>query len=586
MIPNPENMNVAWANLIIEELVRLGLNYACISPGSRSTPLTVAAARHPEMQTRICIDERGAAFHALGYARATQKPALLICTSGTAPAHYLPAVIEASQDRVPLLILSADRPPELLQCGANQAIRQQRLFGDYLRWFFDLPCPEAAIAPEMVLTTIDQAVARSTGSQAGPVQINCAYREPFAPIGGTVPPHYLDSLSHWQQSSSAYTDYTIGKAELPHETLHKLATILNPSRRGLLLVGRLSSDLERESILEFANTLGWPVFADSLSSLAQDPRLENKILHFDPLLLHPEFQVICQPDTILHIGGEMVSTRVQQHLASYHPEHYLRVAGFPDREDPLHQLTARFVSDIPSFCKGLLPLLAPDINQIWVKTLQAQAERAEEVLAQMLDNNPHLSEPAIVREVCRALPQNSALFIGNSMPIRDLDMFANKAHSKVRIFGNRGASGIDGNLACALGLAEGLACPTTLLLGDLALLHDLNALALVSVSSQPLILVVINNQGGGIFSFLPIASETDVFEPFFGTPHNWSFEKAAQMFDLDYAAPNDPEAFKAAYQGALETQSSCLIEIRTQREANYSLHEELQRAIGERLRGE
>lgn len=587
MILNAANINLAWASLIIEELVRSGVNYACISPGSRSTPLTLAAAQHPDMLTQICLDERGAAFHALGYARATQRPAVLICTSGTAPAHYLPAVIEASQDHVPLLILSADRPPELLQAGANQAIRQMGLYGDYLRWDAALPCPDTAIAPEMVLTTVDQAVARCSGAQAGPVQLNCAFREPLAPGGPAMPPHYLDSVSHWLQGTSAYTRYGVGGPQLSPETFVEISEMLNPARRGLLLVGRLASEHEREGVLALANRLGWPVFADSLSSLAQDPRLENKISHFDPLLLHPEFQVVCQPETILHLGGDMISTRVQQHLASYHTEHYLRVAAYPEREDYLHHVTERYVCDLGVFCRELQPLLAPSINRVWVKTLFAHSEKASLTLGEILDQNSHLSEPAVIRQICELLPQGSSLFLGNSMPIRDWDMFAGKSAAKVRMAGNRGCSGIDGNLATALGLMAGSLCPVTLLLGDLALLHDLNSLALVQSATFPLVLVVINNQGGGIFSFLPVASAVpDLFEPFWGTPHHLRFEQAAAMFGLAYAAPSDQEAFKAAYQGAFATRTTTLIEVSTQREANHSLHEELHRAIGERLRGE
>lgn len=587
MILNAANMNLAWASLMIEELVRSGVKYACISPGSRSTPLTLAAAQHPQMQTQICLDERGAAFYALGYARATQSPAVLICTSGSAPAHYLPAVIEASQDHVPLLILSADRPPELLQAGANQAIRQPGLFGSYLRWESALPCPDTAIAPEMVLTTVDQAVARCLGPQSGPVHVNCAFREPLAPTGPAMPAHYLDSVNHWLQSEQPYSRYGLGSPQLAPETLVEISEMLNPSRRGLLLIGRLSSEAERKGALALAERLGWPVFADSLSSLAQDPHLENAIAHFDPLLLHPEFQAVCQPDTILHLGGEMISVRVQQHLASYHSSHYLRVAPYPEREDYLHHVTERYVCDVALFCQHLEPLLAPSINRVWVKTLFAHAEKARQALAEMLDNNPHLSEPAVVRQIAAAIPQGTALFLGNSMPIRDWDMFAGVTAGKLRLVGNRGCSGIDGNLATALGLMAGLNCPVTLLLGDLALLHDLNSLALLASAAMPLVLVVINNQGGGIFSFLPVAKAVpDLFEPFWGTPHNLRFEQAAAMFGVAYAAPDSPEAFKEVYQGALATRTTTVIEVSTQREANFSLHEEIHRSIGERLRGE
>ncbi|PIQ28194.1 2-succinyl-5-enolpyruvyl-6-hydroxy-3-cyclohexene-1-carboxylic-acid synthase [bacterium (Candidatus Blackallbacteria) CG17_big_fil_post_rev_8_21_14_2_50_48_46] len=578
-----ENLNLTWANLLIEELARWGCEYACISPGSRSTPLTVATARHEKFTSKICLDERAAAFYALGYARATGRPAVLICTSGSALAHYLPAVIEASQDRVPLLILSADRPPELLHTGANQAIQQIGIFSDYLRWSFDLPCPNLEIPPEMVLTTLDQALFQA---QTGPVQINCHFREPLAPLPSPIPVHYLDSILPWTQGTFPYTQYQGGHLHLNPAELEKLAEKLNPARTGLLLVGRLKNNQEKEAILQFSQTLGWPVFADILSGLAHNPRVTEKVNHFDPLLVHPEFQNLCRPEVILHLGGEMTSARLNEYISSYRQEEYLRVCNHSERNDSLHQISQRLIADLPSFCEALAKQLEPSINRIWVKTLQNRSAAAEMVLSEHLDQNNMLSEPALVRQLSQILPSHSALMIGNSMPIRDFDMFASAMPAQACIFGNRGASGIDGNLATALGLGEGNQALTTLLLGDLALLHDLNALSLVKTAQEPLILIVINNDGGGIFSFLPIAQAEDVFESHFGTPHGFQFKGAAEMFGLNYVQPQTLEDFKTAYLTAVETRQHTLIEIQTKREANFRLHQEIHRQIGERLRGE
>lgn len=574
------NLNLAWADLLITELLRWGIDYACISPGSRSTPLTVAAAQQPNLRKRVCLDERGAAFLALGFARATGRPALLICTSGTALAHYLPALIEAAQDQVPLLVLSADRPPELLQAGANQAIQQPNLYGSYLRWQFNLPCPDPQISPEMLLTTVDQAVARALGPEAGPVHLNCPFREPLAPSPAAIPPAYLESLQHWFQHTNPYTRIEVSGARLTSTQLQTWLEHLNPVSQGVLLIGRLQSAEQQRACLELAQALGWPVCADVLSGLSGDPRLENRILHFDPLLQQPAFQTLFRPQTVLHLGGEMTSIRLQKHLKHYRPQ-LLRVQCSSERLDSLHQVSLRLQIALPAFCSALSTQVQPAIDREWVQELCQQGQRAEAALVESLDTPESLSEPALARLLGQQLSPAGILFVGNSMPIRDLDMFAMQVPAQ--IYGNRGASGIDGNLATALGIAEGKQQAVTLLLGDLALLHDLNSLALLRPDAQPLTVIVINNDGGGIFSFLPIAQYETVFEPYFGTPHGLHFAAAASLFGLEYRQPQNRSEFLEALAWAHSQQRSLLIEIRTERGANYALHQALHAQIGAAL---
>ena len=275
-------MNQLWGYLIVEELVRNGIDYFVISPGSRSTPLTVAVARHPQAQNTICLDERGAAFHAIGYARATGKPAVLICTSGSAAANYFPAAIEAATDHVPMIVLSADRPPELRQTGANQTINQVRLYGSYPVWQFDLPCPTAEIEPQMVLTTIDLAVSRSQQAPGGIVHLNCMFREPLAPTDAPI--NIPESLVQWQKKSAPYTRY-VRKLTSPAELeIQSLIETIQQTGKGVLVVGQLKSVAEINAVSRLAAQLNWAVFADIQSGLRLSCDLPNLVHYFDLLL--------------------------------------------------------------------------------------------------------------------------------------------------------------------------------------------------------------------------------------------------------------------------------------------------------------
>ncbi|MGA1865063.1 MAG: 2-succinyl-5-enolpyruvyl-6-hydroxy-3-cyclohexene-1-carboxylic-acid synthase, partial [bacterium] len=267
MITNAENLNILWSSLIVEELVRNKVTCFCISPGSRSASLTVSAARNVKAKPTVFYDERGAAFYALGYAKATGNPAALICTSGTAVANYYPAIIEASMDRIPLIVLTADRPPELLETGANQAIRQPDIYGEYVRWQFNLPCPDDEIPPSMVLTTIDQLVYKARRSPAGPVHLNCMFREPLAPVSKKINPGYQKKILSWQGSDTPFT--TLSKPALTpdKETINRMVEIISSARRGLLVAGRLNTKEEIEAVKRLSVRLKWPVYPDIASGL-------------------------------------------------------------------------------------------------------------------------------------------------------------------------------------------------------------------------------------------------------------------------------------------------------------------------------
>lgn len=567
-----ENLNMLWGSLIIDELIRNGIDYFCISPGSRSTPLTVAAARHPDAKTIVIYDERSAAFHALGYARGRMKPAVLICTSGTAIANYAPAVVEAAMDYVPLIILSADRPAEKIETGANQTIRQSKFFGDYVRWHFDLPSPNEEINPEMVLTTIDHAVHQAVSDPLGPVHLNCHFREPLAPVNKKISPSYLRKLDQWHSSTKPFTVYSVARKSAMNSDLDRFADVINSTRKGLLVVGRLKSQEERQAVQALSIKLGWPVFADILSGLRLGNQQDNLISSFDLMLLAENIPVKFKLETVLHLGEQTASKRFLQFIEKVKPPNYLMVSSHSFRSDPTHSVSWRLVYHLTEFCRVMEKRVHPRPDSRWLTYLKDRSREVSSHIDKILGKKTELNEPGISRSLSELIPTSQLLFLANSLPIREMDMFGHSGGAEVRIAANRGVSGIDGTISTALGFAAALNKPVTLLIGDLAFLHDLNSLALLSVVTVPVVIILINNGGGGIFSFLPISQFKEVFEPYFGTPHTLSFEYAARLFQLKYAAPRDMQDFKKTYKSAIRDQRSILIEVQTNRQENHDFH--------------
>lgn len=574
------SLNTIWARLIVEELIRHRIDYFCIAPGSRSTPLTAAVAHHPKARYRIHFDERGCAFHALGYARATGKPAVLISTSGTALANYFPAVIEASIDQVPMLLLTADRPPELYFTGANQTIDQQKMYGDYVRWFTNMPPPSEQAPPSMVLTTIDQAIYQALRSPAGPVHLNWMFREPLAPeIEDHDYGYYLSDLKNWQKSGEPYTNYTLPTWTPNDHDIQEVVTILNRSTRGLIVAGRLNAR-DRLAVLELAHELHWPVWPDITSGLRLGTGDEENIVHyFDQLLLISLFKNTDHPQTILHVGGQITSKRFLQYLQSAPLEHYIRVKNNPFRHDPAHRTTLAIEMDPGRFCATIAPQLTRYKVFGWIPYFRQLSENVDDEIENWLNAQSELSEIAVARAISRYIPELSGLFLASSMLIREMDMYGAVNGPIVYTSANRGASGIDGTIASACGFAAGLDRPVTLLIGDLAFLHDLNSLALVAQMKQQLLIVVINNHGGGIFNFLPIAEQRDIFDEFFGTPHPFDMELAARQFGLAYVCPKTLQDFRKSYRQAAQTGETTVIEVVTDRDLNFQHHQALQTQI-------
>jgi 2-succinyl-5-enolpyruvyl-6-hydroxy-3-cyclohexene-1-carboxylate synthase len=582
--PRASHWNDLWGALIVDELRRNGVDVFCLSPGSRCTPLTLAAADEARVRAIVHFDERAAAYHALGLAKALGRPVALICTSGTAVANYLPAIVEASTGHVPLIVLTADRPPELLDAGANQAIDQARIFGGYVRWHTVLPCPDKAVPPEVMLTTIDQAVYRSQRPPAGPVHLNCMFREPLAPTPRARDfEGYLVTVAAWRASNVPYTTYKSGTLSCDANQLKELAADFRRVQRGLVVVGRLGSAAERQAVLKLARALNWPVFPDITSGLRLGMPSAPFVPYYDQLLLSPGFRDCCTPERTLHVGGPFTSKRLLQHLEACPDLRYVVVADHPFRHDPAHRAALRIEANIISFCRGLASRLGKPhdrrVEKRRLAALRRGSGKVHEAISAFLSATGALSEIAVARLVSEHLPRGSSLFLGNSMPIRDMDMYGSPGGKPAQVVANRGASGIDGNVATAAGYAVGARAPMTAIVGDLALLHDLNSLALLRNLSAPAVVVALNNNGGGVFSFLPIASVERHFERFFATPHHLRFQRAAELFGLDYCNPESQGAFAAAYREAIGKAGGTLIEVNTDRHENLRMHRELQQAI-------
>jgi 2-succinyl-5-enolpyruvyl-6-hydroxy-3-cyclohexene-1-carboxylate synthase len=572
-----ENLNMLWAGLLVEELARCGVEVFCVAPGSRSSPLALAVAENPRVESVVHFDERGLGYYALGRARGMDAPVAVITTSGTAAVNLMPAVVEASLDHVPMIVLTADRPPELRDTQANQTIDQVHLFGSYPKWFFDMPCPDPRIDPAMVLTTADHAVHRARGF-GGPVHINCMFREPLAPVrDGSVTARTTRSLRTWAAGDRPFTAWEEVKSAttlLPTGLGEQLAR----ARRVTLVAGALGDHGDATAVGALAERQSWPVFPDVRSGLRFGPRLPGVVAHADLMLLAERFTARHRPDLVIHVGGRITSKRIAEFIARSGAP-IVSVSPYPERSDSAHKASRRIVGSVRSFCEAVEEELSPSGSHAWVDAWSKAHDAAASALAKAQKAAKTLTEPMLARIVTQLLPPQHGLFAGNSMPVRDVDMFGEARAERVEVTANRGASGIDGNLATAAGWADGRGRPATILLGDLSLLHDLNSLALLRDSRQPVTVIAVNNDGGGIFSFLPVAAAGASFEKYFGTPHGLTFESLARGFGLAYARPSSMAMFAKAYKAAAASGSSSVIEVRTDRARSVADHRAVQLAV-------
>jgi 2-succinyl-5-enolpyruvyl-6-hydroxy-3-cyclohexene-1-carboxylate synthase len=546
--------NAAWGRAIVAHLERLGAGRFFLSPGARSVALAAALSDRGSEVT-VHYDERGLGFAALGWAMATGRLAVCVTTSGSAVANLLPACVEAAHSGVPLVFLTADRPPELRGTGANQTIEQPGLFGSFVRAAVDLPCPEEPAAGSRLEALLLEAVAAALGDAPGPVHVNVPLREPLLtpePTGDCPMGKIRAQESHDPEEMSEGFDFQ-NFAGGP----------------GVVVLGRLAAQEQpaAEQAIALAGRLGWPVIADALSG----GRLRPGVVRHADWILHRGD--VPRPRRVLHFGGSLVSKRVGQWLSACRGSDCVQVRRGPERLDPWNQNPVRIRAGVAAFCMQA----ARQVERREKETPWLEGDAAVgRALAKRLDAGDALTEPGVAREVARACGAGgSAVFLGNSMPVRDFDSCVDAVTERpVCVFGNRGASGIDGNIATMAGVAMGAKIPVIGILGDLTVLHDMNSLPLLR--GLPVTLVVINNGGGGIFRFLSLPVDESLIE----APHGWDFEKVAAQFGLEY--------HRLVTRHALATHlrerptGPRVLECPTDRAANHALHVEL-REICQRL---
>ncbi len=566
------NVATTFCHTLVDEWVALGVTDAVIAPGSRSTPMALALATHPDIRTHVQLDERSAAFMALGLGLATERPAIVLTTSGTAAVELHPAVVEAHQACVPLIAVTADRPPELRDRWAPQTIDQRELYGGAARWYCEPGVPDEAHA-SMWRTLAADVVAHTAGGRPGPVHLNLSFREPLLGPPGDVPP---PDPARQRPAAPVWA--------LLDEQLGRLAPVF-AAQRGVIVAGvRATRDeAERDAVLALARACGWPVLADAQSGLrVPDP---NVVTTFDALLRTGAAVDALRPAVVVHLGGLLSSRVTNEWLAASGALHlgFDRHGVVPDPDGVLADALAVAPAQAATQLRPLVeargaadpPSAGDDLGE-W-RRLESLARDA---IDEMLDaEGSTVSEPAIANRVLDALPDDAVLVASSSMPVRDLEWYT-PARPGARVVSNRGANGIDGVTSTAVGVALSGA-RTVCLIGDVAFVHDTNALVSLRDRGVDLLIVVIDNDGGGIFSFLPQATELapDRFEQLFGTPHGTDVGALALAHGLEVAEVGDLFDLDEVLLGWLRSGGVQVVVIRSDRERNWDLHRRLNEAV-------
>ncbi|MDD5249777.1 MAG: 2-succinyl-5-enolpyruvyl-6-hydroxy-3-cyclohexene-1-carboxylic-acid synthase [Rhodocyclaceae bacterium] len=529
-----------WAGCLVDGLAAAGLKRIVLSPGSRSTPLALAALRHPALTSHVVVDERAAAFFALGLAKAAAAPVGLVATSGSAVANWWPAVVEADMARVPLLLLSADRPPELHDCGANQTMDQLGLFGSHVRLFRQLPPAESET--DWLAHLAARSIAASLGPLPGPVHLNVPLREPLVPVGDAAPtsraqaPQRLTATLHADAAS-----------------VDAVAKIL-ASGPGAIVCGPDDlGDEFRAAVAALARRLGVPLFADVLSGLRLGPQAGAEVLAYPDQVA----RTAPAPAWLLRFGGMPVAKALADWLMRCRGRPQIVVASHPRPADPTGTASHLLQADPAALCDALAGPAAPPA---WREEFQRLDRSADAAAAALCGDHP-VFEGALLRGVLRALPEGTGVFLGNSLTVRSAEWFAGRGANALHVFGNRGVSGIDGNLSTAFGIAAARGRALAVV-GDLAFLHDLNSLALARHGK--LAVLLLDNGGGGIFDHLA-QSALPEFEQAWLTPQSLDAAAAAQAFGLGYRCADRVDALVSAVLAALEAPDSGIVHVRIDR---------------------
>lgn len=574
------HLNTLWPVLIVSELAKNGIDTYFVSPGNRNIPILAALNAVDGVFVKFCPDERASAYRAIGHAKASGAPGVLVCTSGTAAANYYPAVIESFRDEIPMIVWSADRPPELVGADANQTIKQACLFGCFIRKNLNLPCPSANYPIHALLSGIcDLAAVKN-----GPVHINLPFREPLLPVSRGKPvtdpetsaivraaskalenlyPHMIHIDSAGAVPAASHTD---------SPDMLRVKTILEDCKRGLVVVGRPDTKQSAQWIKAFVEKQNWPVFFDISSGLKGCLSNVVEVPFFDHLKAI-SLVLDYNPDVIVQFGTGLVSKAYYDAVlkGKNQPPKLIQITTKKGIRDPSHSVDVKMEMTTQKAVSILGTTRLPEPDKGSASRLAAQFD----LLVQMMGKKTPgdiLSHPLIVKTVFSLLPDNEALFIGNSLVIRAFDTGVSEAGKRIDIVSNRGVSGIEGNIATAVGYAESAGKRITAVIGDISFLHDLNSLMLAAQSQVPVVILVINNRGGRIFERLPVAAFEGIPLEWVTTPHPYRFEMAANQFNIPYMEAGSPEELMSAYGEALKRSCSVLVEIRVSPEEDLRIY--------------
>ncbi len=582
------NVNTLWANVLVDELAKSGIGAACISPGSRSTPLTVAFAAHPEIETFSHLDERSSAFFGLGRARRTDTPTALVCTSGTAAANFHPAVLEASESRVPMVVLTADRPRELLDSGANQTTDQTKLYGDAVRWFRSLADPEAdGRKLRSLRTTAARAVANATKTPAGPVHLNVPFRKPLepTPVAGDIPDDFENRESLAANGRDGpFVSISRGQSVPADASLDSYARAIDTADRGLIVCGPTdNTPLTAAGLQSLAEATGFPVLADPLSGHRFGPHIADIPVcgGYDSYLDGAASDsTLPNPDIVIRFGASPTSKVLRKYLAAVETRQVILdpAGGWREAEFTASDLVISEPTAFATELSGRLPQDATTTEQSPYQERFMQLEQAYWSTVEA-ETDRTWFEGGILSTVCSRTPDPSTVFVSNSMPVRDMDRFGKPRAANLTVLGNRGVSGIDGITSTALGAGSATDDPLVLITGDIAFYHDMNGLLALDRCGVDATIIVIDNDGGGIFNILPIAEFDPPFTEQFQTPHGLDFEPVGSLYGCSFEHIGSLERFETAFEESVSSEGTEILCLTVDSEQSHEIREELHERV-------
>ncbi len=593
------NRSILWTESFVNELVSAGIKYVCISPGSRNTPLTLAFARNKKIRSYILVDERSCAFFALGLAKSSNTPVVLVCTSGTATAEFYPAIIEAYQQRVPLIVCTADRPPELQGVGANQTINQNNLYKNHICWFVDVGLPQPSLKGIRHIKAIAQrGVFESFVKSKGPVHLNFPFRKPFEPESYTD--EINNDLLEFSKNFSFKQQFALNGKDSKNiknqKWFREIAGMIIKSKRILIIAGPENyNSAFPANVMNLAKELCCPIIADGCSNIRFGSHDKDYIIsNFDAFLRSESFTRKLKPDLILHFGRTITSKALDTFLENCNTARYM-INDSGDWFDPSNKALGAFDCKPFLFCEKMTEFLEKKKltkkffpgkrdAESWLDRFLNADKISQKIKSSVIEKSKPLNETRIISEILKLIPSGSQIMLSNSLPVRDFDSFAQCSGKQITVFNNRGASGIDGIISTALGIKTGCNKPTVLITGDLAFYYDINGLLAAKKYSLPLIIILVNNNGGGIFHILPISNYGKVFNDFFTTPHNLDFSHFVRAFGGNYKKVKSWSGFRTVFKNSFKGKNFSVIEIQTKAAQSLKLRKKFWNEVSKKLK--